>query len=175
MLALVRHGHAGDKKRWTGRDERRPLSGRGWQQAHGLVVSLRIVPAPRLLTSPYLRCRQTLAPLAAQADRKPEVLDLLLPDADVLLLDRLLSRPRLERAVLCTHGETLNALIALWRRTGVLQQPELGPGTGRSTTQKGGGWLVETVADRRSVQYVPPLYVGHVLEPDETLDASPDE
>ncbi len=57
---LVRHADAGSKQEWIGPDADRPLSTVGWRQAKGLVGLLGDFPAARLLTSPALRCRQTV-------------------------------------------------------------------------------------------------------------------
>src|SRR6266508_3359874 len=65
MRALVRHADAGNKRDWSGPDAERPLSEEGWEQAAGLVDLLAGLRIERLLTSPLLRCRQTLEPLAA--------------------------------------------------------------------------------------------------------------
>ena len=64
MLLLVRHAHAGDKTRWQGPDRLRPLSLAGQAEAAGLVVRLEDFPIWRILTSPTLRCQQTVEPLA---------------------------------------------------------------------------------------------------------------
>ena len=64
MLLLVRHAHAGDKTRWQGPDRLRPLSLAGQAEAAGLVVRLEDYPIWRILTSPTLRCQQTVEPLA---------------------------------------------------------------------------------------------------------------
>ena len=63
MVYLVRHAHAGSQKRWSGSDHDRPLSVRGQQQADGLVEALDEYPVARILTSPRVRCRDTVVPL----------------------------------------------------------------------------------------------------------------
>ena len=158
MYVLVRHGHAGDKKLWDGDDAHRPLTGRGRQQAEGLVASLREAGPARLLTSPYARCRQTLEPLAQQLALPVTGWDLLRPDADVRRLDRRLADPRLEGAVLCTHGETLNALFDLWAGTRALVR--IGHGVQTGPTQKGAAWVVTTDQEHTWARYVRPLHIG---------------
>src|SRR6266567_4600412 len=64
MLLLVRHAHAGDKSRWQGPDSLRPLSPTGQAEAAGLVVRLEDYPIGRILSSPTVRCQQTVQPLA---------------------------------------------------------------------------------------------------------------
>src|SRR5206468_2146730 len=62
---LVRHGAAGDRHAWHEADELRPLDEEGRWQAEALVALLAEAVIERLLSSPYLRCVQTLEPLAA--------------------------------------------------------------------------------------------------------------
>jgi Histidine phosphatase superfamily (branch 1) len=64
LLLLVRHADAGDKHRWQGPDSLRPLSPAGQAEAAGLVIGLDDFPIGRILTSPTLRCHQTVQPLA---------------------------------------------------------------------------------------------------------------
>ena len=62
-IYLVRHAKAGERRVWEGNDELRPLSKHGWKQAEA--ISKRLAKhATSLLSSPYLRCVQTLEPLA---------------------------------------------------------------------------------------------------------------
>jgi broad specificity phosphatase PhoE len=66
MPYLSRHAHAGDKRAWAGPDLVRPLSGTGRCEAHGLLTQLRDYPISRILSSPTVRCLQTVEPLAAR-------------------------------------------------------------------------------------------------------------
>src|SRR2546427_6436389 len=61
---LVRHADAGDREKWKGDDRQRPLSPKGWKQARRLVGLLGDRGIDRILSSPYVRCRQTVTPLA---------------------------------------------------------------------------------------------------------------
>ena len=71
-LLLVRHGRAGHRSEWDGDDRARPLSRRGRQQADGLVDLLARYDVGHVLSSPYLRCVQTVEPLARAHDLKVE-------------------------------------------------------------------------------------------------------
>jgi phosphohistidine phosphatase SixA len=64
MILLVRHAHAGEKHRWDGPDSLRPLSATGQAEAAGLVVRLEDYPVGRVLSSPTVRCQETVRPLA---------------------------------------------------------------------------------------------------------------
>ena len=158
MYVLVRHAHAGDKQSWEGDDARRPLSGRGRQQAEGLVVSLRGTRVDRLVSSPYLRCVQSLEPLAARRSLPVEVSDLLEPHADPGPLAAWLVDRRLDGAVVCTHGETLTALFDRWADDGALVK--LGHGATRASTQKGAAWVVTTDEKHTEARYLRPLHIG---------------
>jgi broad specificity phosphatase PhoE len=62
-LHIVRHAHAGARSRWNGDDRLRPLSRRGEQQAAAVAAMLADSGARRLVSSPYIRCIETLRPM----------------------------------------------------------------------------------------------------------------
>ena len=64
MILLVRHAWAGDRSEWEGDDRQRPLDERGRRQAEELVGLLAPYEIGRILSSPYVRCTQTIDPLA---------------------------------------------------------------------------------------------------------------
>lgn len=72
-LLLVRHARAGERDEWEGDDRLRPLDERGRRQAADLVEALARFPVEAILTSPYLRCVETVAPLAAARGLQPEL------------------------------------------------------------------------------------------------------
>jgi 8-oxo-dGTP diphosphatase len=82
MPYLVRHAHAGDKHTWTGPDPLRPLSEPGRREAHGLLTQLRDYPITRILSSPAVRCLQTVEPLAQRRGLPIEPAQVLGVDAD---------------------------------------------------------------------------------------------
>lgn len=111
----MRHAKAGDRHRWDAPDDLRPLTPKGEAQAEALVALLAGHQIGRVLSSPYLRCTQTVAPLAAARGLAVEPCDDLAEGggrAGVALVRRLLAEP--EDTVLCSHGdvveEVLNAL-----------------------------------------------------------------
>lgn len=108
---LVRHGHAGSKATWVGDDRWRPLSGRGWAQAEAVSRVLGPLEPRRIVSSPFLRCTQTMAPLAAAQGLPIERSEELVPLAGgsaVALLHRLGSTAG--PVVLCTHGEVIDEI-----------------------------------------------------------------
>jgi 8-oxo-dGTP diphosphatase len=64
-VLLVRHASAGDRTLWEGDDRLRPLDARGVTQAQDLVALLERFEIDAIYTSPFLRCVQTVEPLAA--------------------------------------------------------------------------------------------------------------
>ena len=151
MRLLVRHAHAGDKRHWTGPDADRPLSVRGWDQAEGLCDVLAGVRVERLLTSPSLRCRQTLLPLAATLGLEVEAVEDLGLDGDADRLADRLAASNGDGVVLCTHGEVLGGLLARLRARGVI------PAGGRLRYEKGSTWALDGLTDGRyRARYLPP-------------------
>lgn len=112
MRLLVRHADAGVRRQRPGPDEWRGLTAAGHAQAQELVARLGGLPLLRVLTSPSLRCRQTVTPLARDAWLEVEPCRLLAIDADPTQLLRLLQHEETENAVLCTHRETLLGLFS---------------------------------------------------------------
>jgi phosphohistidine phosphatase SixA len=156
MRLLVRHAHAGHKRHWAGPDPERPLSIRGWAQAEGLLDTLADRHIRRLLTSPSLRCRQTLLPLAAALDLDLEAVEDLGTDGDLDHLVELLAARDSDGAVLCTHGEILGELLARLRARGDIERGDL-PAEGEPRYEKGSTWVLEGATDGRfHAHYLPP-------------------
>jgi len=131
-LVVVRHGSAGDRLAWKDDDHLRPLDKKGRKQAKRLVDVLAGARIERIVSSPYLRCVQTVEPLAKARGLEVEELDGLgegMWRETPALLRTLLG----EHAVACVHGGTEVALGidlrfkkgAVWRFTDALEQPEI--------------------------------------------------
>ena len=99
MLLLVRHAHAGDKYRWEGPDSVRPLSAAGQAEAAGLLVRLEDYPLERILSSPTVRCQQTVQPLARDRYLGVECHPALGVDADLAVVLALLGDLQAQNAV----------------------------------------------------------------------------
>jgi len=103
-LLLVRHARAGDRAQWDGDDRERPLDPRGVEQATALVALLAPFPVETILASPYLRCVQTVEPLAAARglaiELRSELGEELQLTAGIELVRTLAGRA----AVVCGHG-----------------------------------------------------------------------
>jgi 8-oxo-dGTP diphosphatase len=103
-IVLLRHAWAGDSEHWSGDDTRRPLDERGHDQALALPGRLAPYAAARILSSPYLRCVQTVEPLATARGLPVEPCDELSEERqerDGLALLRSLAGTD---AIVCTHG-----------------------------------------------------------------------
>ena len=118
MVYLVRHAHAGKKSAWSGPDLARPLSAEGRGQAVGLVDQLAAEPVRRLLSSPAVRCLQTVRPLAGRLGLPIEPDGRLGVDGPAGDLLELLAGPALDQAVVCTHGEVIGRVFAELRHAG---------------------------------------------------------
>src|SRR5918996_1510427 len=103
-MLLVRHASAGDRSAWEGDDRLRPLDERGRRQAAGLVEALDGHRIERIVSSPYLRCVDTVEPLAAARGLPVEHSDELGEErqgSDAAPALRALAG---EPVVVCTHG-----------------------------------------------------------------------
>lgn len=135
MIYLVRHSKAGSRQDFTGEDLLRPLSKRGRVQADAIAERLRSIDITELVSSPYTRCIQTLQPLGNIVGLPVEVDDRLAEGDDFTgALDLLGQVP--DRAVLCSHGDVIPAVIAALQRRGcdIRSAPEW---------RKGSVWVLE--------------------------------
>lgn len=63
-IHLVRHAHARSRSDWEGADRDRPLSPKGWHQADELAARYHDRAVSVVLSSPAVRCQQTVAAIA---------------------------------------------------------------------------------------------------------------
>ena len=137
---LVRHGTAGSRKEWSGDDRLRPLDEKGRRQARALAETLIHYPIRHILSSPYVRCVQTVEPLAQRLSLPVREAKELSEGASAADVARLVSTLNGELAVLCSHGDVIERIVG-----------EDAP------NRKGGYWIVNStdggVAPSR---YVPP-------------------
>jgi broad specificity phosphatase PhoE len=127
---LVRHARAGKRAEWTGDDRLRPLDERGRRQAAGLVAPLASFGVDRLVSSPYVRCVETLVPLAAALGLAVEERDELAEGASAGAVRRLLGQLDSHTPAFCTHGDVVEALLGedLGLRKGAARVLELNDG-----------------------------------------------
>jgi 8-oxo-(d)GTP phosphatase len=137
-ILLVRHAAAGKRKRWQGDDRARPLDDRGREQAARLPALLEPYDIDRICSSPYVRCLQTVEPLAEKLELDLEERDELAEEAGrraALALAQELSE---STPVLCTHGDIVLDLLG-------------------QESEKGSTWVLE-LADGELIrlEYLPP-------------------
>jgi phosphohistidine phosphatase SixA len=149
-ILLLRHTHAGDRDAWTGDDRRRPVSDRGARQAKALVPQLERYPVERVLTSPYVRCVQSVQPLASARGLEVEEEDRLAEGTSFDLIDRLLHEVADQHVVLCSHGDVIGAIVSELAHRGVDLGPA-GPVWAKAST-----WVLDGDPADPHASYLPP-------------------
>ena len=108
---LVRHASAGSREEWSGSDRLRPLDDRGRRQAEGLVAALAGYPVERILSSPSVRCTETVLPLAGErgldVEERLELGERAGRESALALVDGVESTG----LVVCTHGDVVEELL----------------------------------------------------------------
>lgn len=138
---LVRHAKAGNRSSWSGPDEERPLNKAGIAQARAITKWLSKRPVPKVLSSPYVRCVQTVEALATALDLKVEEAEALSEgtpfEAALELLDDV---P--DHTVLCSHGDVILATVDALVRRGLAVK-------GQPDWRKGATWVLHRDKDGR--------------------------
>lgn len=149
-IYLVRHAKAGLRTAWSGPDEERPLTRRGRKQARRLVDRFQALDLERIVSSPYVRCLETVEPLGAARGLRIETATELAEGQEV---DRLVGWMGAldERPIaLCGHGTEIRVLIQNLEGGGTSIEGERGIG-------KGSVWVLERERGRFvSARYLPP-------------------
>jgi 8-oxo-dGTP diphosphatase len=138
---LIRHAKAKNRLEWTEPDELRPLTKRGRREAEALETRLQDERFARLVSSPYLRCVQTLEPLALALDLPIETSDLLAEGSDAgAVVELLLTLARDEQIVCCTHGDVVFDVVRAVASTGI-------PLDGPYDVPVASAWILDTGPD----------------------------
>ncbi|MHB8508590.1 MAG: SixA phosphatase family protein [Candidatus Dormibacteria bacterium] len=132
----MRHARASNREQWPGPDWERPLTSRGQRQSDALVDILGGHAVSRVLSSPYVRCAQTVAPLAALWGLPVEETVDLAEGAGVDGVQRCIDAAGDPGVVLCTHGDVLAAYIDHLARAGVRLHGEMG-------WEKASTWMID--------------------------------
>jgi 8-oxo-dGTP diphosphatase len=155
-LYLVRHAKAGSRRDFHGDDRDRPLSRAGLEQAHGLTLMLGHLPISRIYSSPYVRCTQTVEPLAKKLGLDLKLTEALSEwegpgttefSAAIALVDKAPNN-----SVLCSHGDVIPAVLDALERRGLVIK-------GDHDMRKAVTWVVERKGGqwRRAKVFPPPL------------------
>jgi len=110
MIHFFRHADAGRRGHGDRTDRERPLSDLGWREARVIAERLAGAGVTRILTSPYVRCVQSVEPLSAATGVPVEIERSLEEGAGPARVDTLLGEIE-SGTVLCTHGDIVSALI----------------------------------------------------------------
>lgn len=149
---LVRHGDAGERKEWDGPDPLRPLDENGWTQAEQLADLLADRGVQRVISSPYVRCTQTVEPLADRLGLRVEESDALAEGGDTRDLVELVRSLNGRITVLCTHGDVVPRFLECLEQLDGLPLPDDYP------YDKGSTWVLEADETGRFVRarHMPP-------------------
>jgi len=156
-IYLVRHARAGDRSKWSKPDDLRPLSKAGRGQAAGLfdvVVgdaggTKRKARITNVLSSPYVRCVQTVLPLAERLGLEVEAVAALTEGARFRDALPLVEKYATTNAVLCMHGDVLPEILEHFARRG-LPLPH-------DRVEKGSTWAVDFAdGDVTAIRYFAP-------------------
>jgi 8-oxo-dGTP diphosphatase len=147
---LVRHAKAGDREEWDGDDALRPLSKPGRRQAAGLAELLAAAGIRRLVSSPAVRCVQTLEPLGEALGIAVERDDALYEGAGPGPTMDLIRQSDGDTVGLCTHGDVIQDVMDEVLSSGARPSGEVG-------LAKGSTWVLETDGSAVvAARYLPP-------------------
>jgi 8-oxo-dGTP diphosphatase len=133
---VVRHAKAGSRGHWTGDDRQRPLSKKGIKQAEALVEILAPFPIAAIYSSPFLRCVQTVEPLARARKLPLKQTPSVAEGHGLAGAMELIGDPKLDEVVLSTHGDIVWELVEE-----LVQRRVVKPGEG--SFEKGSTWVVD--------------------------------
>jgi phosphohistidine phosphatase SixA len=146
---VVRHAKAGSRSHWTGDDRLRPLNKKGFKQAERLVSILEPFPISVIFSSPFLRCMQTVEPLARAHRIAVNETPSLAEGHGLMGAMQLMADPNLDHAVLSTHGDIVWELVEELVKRRVVK-------TGEGGFEKGSTWVVEVEDDSfMSARFIP--------------------
>jgi exopolyphosphatase/guanosine-5'-triphosphate,3'-diphosphate pyrophosphatase len=133
---VVRHAIAVRRSDWHGPERLRPLTGGGHRQARRLAERLAHAEPNRVISSPHLRCRQTVEPLVAERGLRLETDERLSEGASLSGALALLSALGEDDALLCSHGDLIPDLIGHLSGFGLRVDGEL-------SCEKASVWVLE--------------------------------
>lgn len=137
-LFVIRHASAGARNPAGPDDHLRPLDADGQERAATIAAHLADRGVRRVLTSPAVRCRQTVEPLAANVGTSVEEHEALSEGTE--LVDALALIAGLAKAgvtaALCSHGDLIPEIIRTLQRTGMTVN-------GRAGWAKGSIWTLD--------------------------------
>ncbi len=129
-IYLVRHAKAGSRAAWGADDSTRPLVGEGIEQAKVIASRLAPLHPVRLVSSPYLRCRQTLEPLGETLSLRVESVEALREGTDTDTVLAFLASLA-DGTVACSHGDVIPAVLKRleWHGLDIVDWPDTRKGS----------------------------------------------
>ena len=118
-IYLIRHAKAGDRDTWRDDDRLRPLSGRGHRQARLLIDLLQDATFDRVLSSPFVRCMETVVPIAGERGCPVEPVEALAEAHASTRRSRSCASTPTPGALMCTHGDVMPMLLDHYAAAGV--------------------------------------------------------
>ena len=154
-VLLVRHAMAGSSSDWVGADKTRPLDETGWAQAEELVRLLSRFEVETIISADFLRCTQTVEPLASAIGlviKEDELFsELGYPTQEHETLNRVRDLgASLDTTVVCSQGDVIPDLL---ERLAMEDHVDLPDGA----TKKGSAWALNFEGRKLfSAEYFPP-------------------
>jgi 8-oxo-dGTP pyrophosphatase MutT (NUDIX family)/phosphohistidine phosphatase SixA len=138
-IVVLRHATALNRKNWSGADADRPLTRTGQAEAEDLVPMLAAYGDSTLVTSPWTRCVETLAPAAADSGTEllpePALAEDADPEASRSWLRHVLKAQR--SVIACTHRPVVPELLGESPLGQVIR-------AGRRALEPGEAWVLHT-------------------------------
>src|SRR5438552_12445255 len=133
---VVRTGNAGDRAAWNGLDRLRPHTTLGQRQAEELAESMSAEPLDTVFSSTYVRCVQTVEPLANRRKLRVEPSGDLEEGAGGERIIYLIEAFKGHNIVLCTHGDVVQEVIDRLIAEGLVSRA-------RASLEMGSTWVLE--------------------------------
>lgn len=153
-LYLVRHAKAGNRSEWQGDDWLRPLTTPGQAQARALLAQFHAARFGAVLASPYVRCMETVVPIASAHGLPVVPTDALAEGADLDATMALLASHVEHGAIFCSHGDVIPMVLEHLAARGT----DLGPAP---RCEKGSTWVLDGEFDGAiTARYLPPPTSG---------------
>lgn len=149
---LVRHAVAIGRSSWHKADALRPLTKKGERQARSLNTVLDGADVRRVLSSPALRCLQTVEPFAAKYGLDVRAAQELAEGSDGKEAADLAVEAAAKKGdtMLCTHGDVVPEVLRCLARDGMHLDGEL-------VYAKGSTWVLGWDGERfTEARYLPP-------------------
>lgn len=150
-VLLVRHAVALARNLWAGDDAARPLNERGRRQADAMVEQLTPFTIVRVVSSPTVRCVDTVAPVATAGGLEVVEAEELAEGNGVAATTVVQSLVDEEGdVVLCTHGDVIGDVLTGLDKIGARHRND-------DRCQKGSTWVIgRDQKGRFEGRYIPP-------------------